>query len=649
MGKKSKMSKNPQWAGVHNLDSLDQMQTVEVDPESRERRHKDHPELWELRSDDPQTLLEGFENGIKIAGENGDFIGIPNKDETNTVTSYTYRTYGQVRDDAKKFGRFLEQAGLEPGTDIIGIFSINNYAYDVAILGGYYRNLTNCSLYDTLGEQAVQYICQQTEMKLIIVENLQKLKMLFNVDCSTVKQVVLMNSKPDEEIPTKEGVSVITWAEALKAGEEGSLNEARPTPDSLATLNYTSGTTGNPKGVMLTHRALMTSGVGIKEFMLCGKPLTPEDVWFSYLPLAHIFERAAHILFMTFGARWAYTGGDMTKVLAELGLVKPTIFGAVPRTLNKLYDKINAKLQEPGCVSGIKGMLLRKGMRSKRALLDQGIVTRDTFWDRKVLKLVQEQLGGRVHTIACGAAPINPEVKGFIREVTGVYFVEGYGQTENCAAGCGTMFANYCFEDGAIGVPMPYTGIKLADVSEMGYHAKEGKGEICFRGHNVMKGYYKDPEKTAEAIDSEGWLHTGDIGCWTENGQLKIIDRKKHIFKLAQGEYVAPERLEGVYTKSPMVDQMFVYGNSLQSYLVAVIVANEAEYAKLNKDKDALMKAINAFGKENKLKGFEMIRGCVVETEPFSVENGLLTPTQKAKRPVIQEKYKPALEALYVD
>ena len=165
----------------------------------------------------------------------------------------------------------------------------------------------------------------------------------------------------------------------------------------------------------------------------------------------------------------------------------------------------------------------------------------------------------------------------------------------------------------------------------------------------MMKGYYKQPEKTAETIDEDGWLHTGDIGEWTANGCLRIIDRKKHIFKTQHGEYIAPERLEGIFVKSPFVDQMFVYGNSLQAYLVAVIVPNPDKWAEIKEDKEALLKEVNAFGKAEKLKGFEMIRACVIETEPFSVENELLTPTQKAKRPVIQAKYKDALEALYSD
>jgi len=202
---------------------------------------------------------------------------------------------------------------------------------------------------------------------------------------------------------------------------------------------------------------------------------------------------------------------------------------------------------------------------------------------------------------------------------------------------------------------MPYTGIRLDSVPEMNYNASEGKGEICFRGHNVMKGYYKDEEKTKEAIDEDGWLHTGDIGMWTENGQLKIIDRKKHIFKLAQGEYVAPERLEAVFAKHPLLDQMFIYGNSLQSTLVAVLILNPVESEKLGlaaisdelEKKKSVLKIINTYGKSQKLKGFEMIRACVLESEPFTVENDLLTPTQKAKRPVIQNKYKSALEASY--
>lgn len=147
------------------------------------------------------------------------------------------------------------------------------------------------------------------------------------------------------------------------------------------------------------------------------------------------------------------------------------------------------------------------------------------------------------------------------------------------------MFANYCEEDGAVGTVIPCGAVKLVDVDDMNYKAKNNQGEICYKGANMMKGYYKQPEKTAETIDEDGWLHTGDIGEWTENGCLRIIDRKKHIFKTQHGEYIAPERLEGIFTKSPYVDQMFVYGNSLQAYLVAVIVPNPDKWTELNQDK----------------------------------------------------------------
>ena len=147
------------------------------------------------------------------------------------------------------------------------------------------------------------------------------------------------------------------------------------------------------------------------------------------------------------------------------------------------------------------------------------------------------------------------------------------------------MFANYCEEDGAVGTIIPCGAVKLVDVDEMNYKAKNNQGEICYKGANMMKGYYKQPEKTAETIDEDGWLHTGDIGEWTDNGCLRIIDRKKHIFKTQHGEYIAPERLEGIFTKSPFVDQMFVYGNSLQAYLVAVIVPNPDKWTELNQNK----------------------------------------------------------------
>lgn len=645
------MANNPAWEGRYNLKSLDEIQTIEVDPVSRERRNKDHPDLWELPADDAQTILEALDRGLKIAGADGDFIGVPVKNAKGIVESYNFKTYSQVKADAEQCARAISKLGLRPGEDMIGIFSVNNYEYDVAILGGYYLNLANVSLYDTLGEEAVEHINNEAELQVVFVQNVAKMQMLLNIKTPSLKTVVIMEKCGEIPATDRDDIAVMSFESFMESGGSDELKSVPPTSDDLATLNYTSGTTGMPKGVMLTHKALMTAGVGVGKFMMCGKAPVPEDLWFSYLPLAHIFERVAHITFMAYGCKWAYSGGDMTQVVPELAIAQPTVFGAVPRTLNKLFDKISATLNEAGCVSSIKRGLIHYCMSKKRAYLDAGIVTKDTIWDRKVLTpKLQVKLGGKCHTIVCGAAPLNPEVRGFVREIFGCYFIEGYGQTENAAAGAGTIFANYCEEDGCIGVPVPWTGIKLVDVPTMNYYAKDGQGEICFRGGNLMKGYYKMPEKTKETIDEDGWLHTGDIGMWSANGQLKIIDRKKNIFKLAQGEYVAPERLEGIFAKDPAVQQIFIHGNSNESTLVAVIVPDPDKYEAMGKDKKELMKQINNGAKLNdKLKGFEMVRGCHIETELFSVENGLLTPTQKAKRPQLLEKYKAKLDQLYAD
>jgi long-chain acyl-CoA synthetase len=243
--------------------------------------------------------------------------------------------------------------------------------------------------------------------------------------------------------------------------------------------------------------------------------------------------------------------------------------------------------------------------------------------------------------------------------------VEGYGQTEN-GAGASVQLPHEN-TSGHVGAPFPSCEMKLVDVPDMKYLSTDKpcpRGEVCIRGPNVFMGYFKDPEKTKETVDAEGWLHTGDIGMMNENGTLKIVDRKKAIFKLAQGEYLAPEHIENIYLLCPLVEQIYIHGDSLQSEVVGVVVPNPetfpawakqqlgktAPYKDLCKDStviQAFLKELDVIGKEKKLRGFEFVKAIYLESTPFSVENELLTPSFKLKRQQAIQYYRKQIDAMY--
>ncbi|CAG5113191.1 Oidioi.mRNA.OKI2018_I69.chr2.g7319.t2.cds [Oikopleura dioica] len=630
------------------LKTLDEPQTYEADAKTFARHNIlcEQNGVWKLPEGVPQTLMECFQQGLKAAGEDGVCCGTPNAEG-----KYETQTYGELKTIAQRLGNAFNKLGLINGKSKIAIFSANCFEYDAIIIGGYFQNLCNVSLYDTLGEEAVKFILEQTEAPICFIQDQKKLDLILKVKPEHLKTIVMLREYKTDNTD----VNIVSFSDFVGTGDSDDSKNVLPTSSDMATINYTSGTTGNPKGVVLTHKNICTVANGITIFSV-PEPWNTNDVWYSYLPMAHIFERAVHCVLMSVGGQWWFSSGDIKKLLDELAVVRPTIFGSVPRVMNRLYDKIQATMAE----SKLKGWLLGAATASKRGRLDKGQVTKDTLWDKLVLKKVQNLLGGRIHTWVSGAAPLNPKVRGFIREIFSCYVIEAYGQTENVGCGTGTSFVNYQKEDGCVGPPQPWNEIKLADVPDMEYFGKDGKGEICFRGDNVMQGYYNDPEKTAETIDEDGWLHTGDIGQWMENGTIKIIDRKKHIYKTALGEYIAPEKIEGVYGKHPHIAQMFLWGSSLQATNVAIIVPDEEkfmkEYGKCRTFQEAcadpdtaanFLSAINKFAREDGVKGYEVPKAIYLEHELFSIENELLTPTQKAKRPAIQKKYMSIMEKLY--
>ncbi|AWP18012.1 Long-chain-fatty-acid--CoA ligase 5 isoform 2 [Scophthalmus maximus] len=483
--------------------------------------------------DDATTLYEVFQRGLKVSG-NGPCLG-----HRKPGRPYQWLKYRQW---------------------IIGELACYTYSM-VAV-----------PLYDTLGPEALVFIIDRAEISTVLCDNQGRAETLLQNreggQSPVLKTIVVMDSFDPELVKrgAQCGVDVVSMQDVEAVGKNNLQEPIPPKPDDLSIVCFTSGTTGNPKGAMLTHENVVSNAAGVIMSFDTSVSPTTQDVSISFLPLAHMFERVVQTVMYGSGARVGFFQGDIRLLPDDMKALRPTIFPVVPRLLNRVYDKV----QSGAAASPFKKWLLNFAVERKYAEVKEGIVRNNSIWDKLIFHKVQESLGGRVRVMVTGAAPISPSVLNFLRAALGCQIFEAYGQTE-CTAGC-TFTMPGDATSGHVGAPLPCNIVKLVDVEEMNYFASNGEGEVCIKGVNVFKGYLKDPEKTTEALDEDRWLHTGDIGKWLPSGVLKIIDRKKNIFKLAQGEYIAPEKIENVYVRSGPVAQVFVHGDSLQSCLVAIVV-----------------------------------------------------------------------------
>ncbi|XP_054577367.1 long-chain-fatty-acid--CoA ligase 1-like [Eptesicus fuscus] len=635
------------------------LQSVEVAGSGGARRSTllDSDELLVHLYDDVRTVYEGFQRGVRVSND-GPCLGSRKPDQP-----YEWLSYQQVADLSECVGSALVHKGFKAAPDqYVGIFAQNRPEWVVIEYGCFAYSMVAVPLYDTLGTEAVAYIVNNAELALVFVDKPEKASLLLegveNKSTPGLKIVVLMDAYESDllERGNKCGVEII----GLKALEDlGRANRKKPqppAPEDLAVICFTSGTTGLPKGAMITHRNIVSDFSAFVKVTEKVIGLNVSDTHISFLPLAHMYEQLLQCAILCHGAKIGFFQGDLKLLMDDLKVLQPTIFPVVPRLLNRMFDRILGQAD-----TTLKRLLLDFASKRKQAELRGGVIRNNSLWDKLIFRKIQSNLGGKVRLMVTGAAPVSDTVLMFMRAAVGCHFYEGYGQTE-CTACCSLTVPGE-WTAGHVGAPVPCNLIKLVDVKEMNYLAANGEGEVCVKGPNVFQGYLKDPVKTKEALDRHGWLHTGDIGKWLPNGALKIIDRKKHIFKLAQGEYIAPEKIENIYVRSEPVAQVFVHGDSLQAFLIAFVVPDVEtlgrwagkrglvgsfeELCRSKEVKEAILEDLVRLGKESGLKSFEQVKGITLHPELFSVENGLLTPTMKAKRPELRNYFRSQIDELY--
>jgi len=542
----------------------------------------------------------------------------------------------QVIDIINQLSGALLQLGVQP-KDKIAIISNNRPEWNFTDLAIQQCGAISVPVYPTISNREYVYIFNDAEINYVFVEGedlYQKVASIKN-ECTTLKEIFtfekVSNAKYWEDILIENETHQLQLEE-LKKG----IND-----NDLATILYTSGTTGNPKGVMLSHANIVSN---IKATMSI-VPFKIGQRTFSFLPMSHIFERMVNYSYMAVGAP-IYYASSLDNIAEELKEVKPYYFTAVPRLLEKVYENIEKKGKS---LTGFKRMLYNWSIK----LANDYVETKQETWQLKLArKLVfskwKDALGGNVLGIVTGAAALSSKL-GNTFEAAGIVVREGYGLSETSPVIAVNRFEPGSYKFGTVGLPIPGVEVKINE-----------DGEICSRGPNTMLGYYNQPELTAEVIDKDGWFHTGDIGKW-DGDFLKITDRKKALFKTSGGKYVAPQVIENKLKEAVEIDQIMVVGSN-KKFVSALIVPNYEFVKKLCKEdhiivdsnwlclqKDAIQKYFQQvidlhnkhFSQTEKIKKFTLLAA------EWTIESGELTPSMKIKRKVVEEKYAREIDLMY--
>ncbi|KAF2736839.1 long-chain-fatty-acid-CoA ligase 1 [Polyplosphaeria fusca] len=650
----------------------------------RHWKFRDGP-LLETLDDFITTAHEAFEASAARYPNNNCLGHRPYDTVTKTFGQYQWQDYTTIQIRRKNFGAGLvhlhRKVGEQRPSYGVGLWCQNRPEWQITDLACMAQGLYTVSIYDTLGPDATEYIINHSGLTCVVtalnhVAVLLKLKPRL----PTLKFIVVLDPLSAGELPGESkgdllnslaseiGVTIHNIQDVEALGEQQPIPYNPPKPDDIVTINYTSGTTGDPKGVVLTHRNAV-AGTCASSIILGAHP---SHISCSFLPLAHIYQRLGEHSALASGASIGYFHGNIAELVDDLKVLRPTIFAGVPRLFNRFGTAIkDATVQQ----TGFKGALSRHVVSKKTAAIEdkQNPTNQHALYDRIWSKKVQKGLGlDRCRVMVTGSAPIDPQLHQFLRIIFGNNFAQGYGLTETYAISL--VQADGDYTSGNCGGLVATSEACLLDVPDMEYLSTDKphpRGELLLRSSTLFREYFKNPDETAKAIDSDGWFHTGDICSIDALGRFKIIDRRKNVLKLAQGEYISPERIENVYLANcGFLGTAYVHGDSHQSFLVGIFgvapdnfalfasrVLGEkigmmdmeklVEACRSKKVEQAVLKELEKVGRKNKFNSYEKVRSLRLFVDPFTVDNQLLTPTLKLKRPQTAKAFRGHIDACY--